>query len=199
MPDDLIRGNRRWAEEIRSETPDYFERLAAVQKPDYFWIGCADSRVPANVVTGRDPGRIFVHRNIANVVHPADLNLLSCLEFAVEGLGIRDIVVCGHYGCAGVRAATEDVVHGLADHWVEPIRRVARNKADELEAIGDGEARLNRLAELNVIEGVSRVAETPVIQRAWARGDNIAVHGLIYGLKDGLLQSLDCSIRRESA
>lgn len=199
MPDDLIRGNRSWAEAIRSEVPDYFERLAAVQKPDYFWIGCADSRVPANVVTGRDPGKIFVHRNVANVVHPADLNLLSCLEFAIEGLGIRDVVVCGHYGCAGVRAATEGIVHGLADHWIEPIRALARHKADELDAIGDGEARLDRLAELNVVDGVRRAAETPVVQRAWSRGEDVTVHGMIYGLKDGLLESLDCSVRRQSA
>jgi|SRR5699024_6848251 len=199
MTDDLIRGNAAWAESIRSGAPNYFERLADVQKPDYFWIGCADSRVPANVVTGRDPGKIFVHRNIANVVHSTDLNLLSCLEFAVDALGIRNIVICGHYGCAGIRAATEDVIHGLADHWIEPIRRVARHKADELDALGDGEARLNRLAELNVVESVSRTAETPVIQRAWSRGDEIAVHGLIYGLKDGLLTDLDCSVRRTAA
>jgi len=195
MPQDLIRGNRDWAESIRAESPDYFERLAAVQKPDYFWIGCADSRVPANVVTRRDPGRIFVHRNIANVVHSADLNMLSCLEFAIDGLGIRDVVVCGHYGCAGVRAATEDVVHGLADHWIEPIRRIVRSRADELDRLGDRESRLNHLAELNVIDSVSRVAETPVIQRAWARGDKVSIHGLIYGLKDGLLKDLGCSIR----
>ncbi len=196
MPDDLIAGNRRWASAILGEKPDYFERLAAVQRPDYFWIGCADSRVPANVVTGRDAGRIFVHRNVANLIHPADFNLLACLEFAIEDLGIRDIVVCGHYGCAGVRTATEGMDHGLADHWVEPIRAIARHRAEELDSLTEPEARLNRLAELNVVEGVKRVAETPVIQRAWTRGEQITIHGLIYGLKDGLLKDLGCSVRR---
>lgn len=194
MPHHLIRGNRAWAEAILAESPHYFERLAAVQKPDYFWIGCADSRVPANVITGRDPGEIFVHRNVANVVHPADLNFLSTLEFAVDVLGIGKIIVCGHYGCAGVKAASEDVVHGLADHWLEPIRRIARRRSDELDALGENEGRLDRLAELNVVDGVSRVAESPIVQRAWRRGTNVEVHGLMYGLSDGLLKNLECSV-----
>ncbi|WP_376694525.1 carbonic anhydrase [Wenzhouxiangella sp. EGI_FJ10409] len=195
MPDHLIRGNRAWAEKMLGESPEYFERLAAVQKPDYFWIGCADSRVPANVITGRDPGEIFVHRNVANVVHPADLNFLSTLEFAVEVLGIGKIVVCGHYGCAGVKAASEDVVHGLADHWLEPIRRIGRRRRDELDALGDDHSRLDRLAELNVVDGVGRVAESPIVQRAWRRGEHLEIHGLMYGLQDGLLKNLGCSIQ----
>lgn len=194
MPDHLIRGNRAWAEAIVAESPDYFERLAAVQKPDYFWIGCADSRVPANVITHRDPGEIFVHRNVANVVHPADLNFLSTLEFAVDVLGIGKIIVCGHYGCAGVKAASEDVVHGLADHWLEPIRRIARRKREELDALAEGGARLDRLAELNVADGVGRVAESPIVQRAWRRGAQVEIHGLMYGLDDGLLKNLECSV-----
>ncbi|MDZ7791427.1 MAG: carbonic anhydrase [Xanthomonadales bacterium] len=194
MPDHLISGNRAWAEAILAESPGYFERLAAVQKPDYFWIGCADSRVPANVITGRDPGEIFVHRNVANVVHSADLNFLSTLEFAIEVLGIGKIVVCGHYGCAGIKAACEDVVHGLSDHWLEPIRRVGRRRRDELDALDDDPARLDRLAELNVIDGVGHVAETPIVQRAWRRGEHVEIHGLMYGLKDGLLKNLECSV-----
>jgi len=194
MPDHLIRGNRAWAEAILAESPDYFERLAAVQKPDYFWIGCADSRVPANVITGRDPGEIFVHRNVANVVHPADLNFLSTLEFAVEVLDIGKIIVCGHYGCAGVKAASEDIVQGLADHWLEPIRRIGRRKRDELDALDDDHDRLHLLAELNVVDGVGRVSESPIVRRAWRRGRHVEIHGLMYGLDDGLLKNLDCSV-----
>lgn len=195
MPDDLLRGNREWAQSVRQRSPDYFARLAKLQKPDYFWIGCADSRVPANVVTGRDAGRIFVHRNIANVIHSADVNLLSCLEFAIGELGIREIVVCGHYGCGGVKAAASDVVNGLTDHWIEPIRRIARQRADELDRLDEND-RLNRLSELNVVDSVCRVSETPVVQRAWKAGEEIVVHGLIYGLDDGHLKDLGCSIRR---
>jgi len=194
VPEHLIRGNRAWAESIRADSPDYFARLAALQKPDYFWIGCADSRVPANVITGFQPGEIFVHRNVANVVHPADLNFVSTLEFAVEVLGIGKVVVCGHYGCAGVKAASEDVVHGLVDHWLAPIRRIARQRSDELDALGDPDARLRRLAELNVVDGVGRVAESPIVQRAWQRGRHVEIHGLMYGLEDGLLKNLECSV-----
>lgn len=198
MPDHLIRGNRAWAEAILADSPDYFERLAAVQKPDYFWIGCADSRVPANVITGQNPGEIFVHRNVANVVHPADLNFLSTLEFAVEVLGIGKIIVCGHYGCAGVRAASEDVVHGLADHWLEPIRRVARRRRIELDELASEGDRLDRLAELNVIDGVGRVAESPIVRHAWRKGRHLEIHGLMYGLDDGLLKNLGCSVGIEA-
>jgi len=194
MPWELIRGNRRWAEDIRNRSPDYFPRLAAQQKPEYFWIGCSDSRVPANVVTGRDPGEIFVHRNVANVVHSADLNFLSTLEFAVNVLEIRKIIVCGHYGCAGVRAASEDVMHGLVDHWLEPIRRIVRRERQTLERCSDESGRLNRLAELNVIEGVGRVAETPIVRQAWEQELPVSIHGMMYGLQDGLLHKLDCSI-----
>ena len=149
--------------------------------------------MPANVVAGLDPGEVFVHRNVANVVHSADLNLLSALEFAVEALKVREIIVCGHYGCGGVKAATEDLPHGLSDHWLEPIRRLARSYAVDLAACVGDEDRRDKLAELNVIEGVRRVSETPILQKAWSRGANIRVHGLIYGLKDGRLRNLDCS------
>ncbi|MDR9483584.1 MULTISPECIES: carbonic anhydrase [Sediminimonas] len=194
MLSDLLRRNRDWSATRNAQEPGYFARLATRQTPEFFWIGCSDSRVPANVVAGLDPGEVFVHRNVANVVHSADMNLLSTLEFAVDALDIREIIVCGHYGCGGVRAATEDMPHGLADHWLEPIRRLARSYAIDLARAGDAEARRDRLSELNVIEGVCRVAETPIVQRAWARGEAVAVHGLIYGLGDGRLRDLDCTI-----
>lgn len=194
MLNDLLQRNRAWSADRNAREPGYFARLATRQSPEFFWIGCSDSRVPANVVAGLDPGEVFVHRNVANVVHSSDMNLLSALEFAVDALKIREIIVCGHYGCGGVRAATEDLPHGLADHWLEPIRRLARQYCIDLGRTQDLEARRDRLAELNVIEGVLRVSETPILQRAWGRGDRIAVHGLIYSLKDGLLRDLDCTV-----
>jgi len=194
MLNDLLERNITWAKARHIEDPGYFTRLAAQQAPEFFWIGCSDSRVPANVVAGLDPGEVFVHRNVANIVHSADMNLLSALEFAVEALRVREVIVCGHYGCGGIRAATEDLPHGLADHWLEPIRRLARGYAVDLAQMPDTEARRDRLSELNVIEGVRRVCETPILQKAWAGGADLRVHGLIYGLKDGLLRNLDCSI-----
>ncbi|WP_330628067.1 carbonic anhydrase (plasmid) [Thioclava litoralis] len=194
MLNDLLARNVAWSKQRHDEEPDYFTRLAALQAPEFFWIGCSDSRVPANVVAGLDPGEVFVHRNVANIVHSSDMNLLSALEFAVDALHVREIIVCGHYGCGGVKAATEDLPHGLADHWLEPIRRLARAYAVDLGREVDLEAQRDRLAELNVVEGVRRVCETPILQRAWRRGANVRVHGLIYGLKDGRLRDLDCSI-----
>ena len=193
MLESLLARNLEWSAARHDADPGYFARLAALQAPEFFWIGCSDSRVPANVVAGLDPGEVFVHRNVANVVHSADLNLLSALEFAVEALKVREIIVCGHYGCGGVKAATEDLPHGLSDHWLEPIRRLARSYAVDLAACVGDEDRRDKLAELNVIEGVRRVSETPILQKAWSRGANIRVHGLIYGLKDGRLRNLDCS------
>lgn len=194
MLNDLLNRNAQWSAERNAEEPDYFGRLATRQSPEFFWIGCSDSRVPANVVAGLDPGEVFVHRNVANVVHSADLNLLSALEFAVDALHIREIIICGHYGCGGVQAATEDLPHGLADHWLEPIRRLGRAYAIDLSRVDGVEAQRDKLAELNVVEGVRRVAETPILQRAWGRGHKIQVHGLIYGLKNGLLRNLDCTV-----
>jgi carbonic anhydrase len=194
MLNDVLQRNRDWSAMRQAQEPGYFTRLAAQQAPEFFWIGCSDSRVPANVVAGLDPGEVFVHRNVANIVHSSDMNLLSALEFAVEVLAVCEIIVCGHYGCGGVRAATEGLPQGLTDHWLEPIRRLARAYAVDLGREPDIECRRDRLAEFNVIEGVRRVGETPILQRAWARGANCRVHGLIYGLKDGLLRDLDCSI-----
>lgn len=195
MLNDLLARNRDWSARRHAEEPGYFTGLALQQTPEFFWIGCSDSRVPANVVAGLDAGEVFVHRNVANIVHSSDMNLLSALEFAVEVLKVREIIVCGHHGCGGIRAATEkDLPHGLADHWLEPVRRLARSFAVDLAQEHDMESRRDRLAELNVVEGVRRVCETPILQGAWRRGADVRVHGLIYGLKDGRLRDLDCTI-----
>jgi carbonic anhydrase len=196
MLSDIFARNRRWSESMTADDPGYFRRLAELQSPEFFWIGCSDSRVPANVIAGLDAGEVFVHRNVANVVHSSDMNLLAALEFAVEILEVRHVIVCGHYGCGGVRASLEDETEGLARHWIEPIRRLAhRNKAtlDGLQA----QARVDRLAELNVIEGVARVAETPILRAARRRGQQVQIHGLVYGLRDGLLRDLGCSSTTE--
>ena len=215
MPEELIRRNRAWAELINARSPEYLPKLAAAQKPKYFWIGCADARGPANVIAGFEPGEVFVHRNVANVVHSSDLNLLSALQFAIEGLGIHKIIVCGHYGCGGVDAACEasshghglvDLFdqlsrlgiegHGLVDHWIEPIRRLHRANAASLDVLDD-ETRRDRVAELNVLQSVARVAETPILAKAWDRGIPIEIHGMIYSLKDGRLTLLESKFRPE--
>ncbi|MEM6440587.1 MAG: carbonic anhydrase [Pseudomonadota bacterium] len=190
----LFDKNRDWAAGVLERDPAFFQRLSGQQTPRYFWIGCADSRVPANVVAGLDPGEVFVQRNVANVVHSGDMNLLSTLEYAVDVLKVAHVIVCGHYGCGGVKAATEPYPQGLADHWLQPIRRLAALHAEELERAETEEDRLNRLAELNVIEGVGKVVETPIMRRAWARGQDVSVHGIIYGLKDGRLRDLGVTV-----
>lgn len=195
MVQELLRRNRDWAADRHRAEPDYFGRLASQQRPEFFWIGCSDSRVPANVIAGLDPGEVFVHRNVANVVHSADMNLLTTLEFAIESLEIRKVIVTGHYGCGGVKAAMTDLTHALSDHWLEPIRQLWRSHREELDAL-QVEAREDRLAELNVIAGVAAVASTPILHHAWSRGAEVVVHGLIYGLKDGLLRDLGCSVSR---
>lgn len=194
MLKDLFDRNTTWANERLRDDPGYFDRLTGQQSPEFFWIGCSDSRVPANVVCGLDPGEVFVHRNVANVIHSSDLNMLSSLEYAVETLEVQHIIICGHYGCGGVHASTENCPHGLVDHWLEPIRRVANQHIHELVVLNGEEARLNRLAELNVIDGVRRVCETPILRRAWDRGSEVAVHGMVYGLKNGHLRDLGCSV-----
>jgi carbonic anhydrase len=183
--------NRAWAAAMTRADPGYFQRLVNLQSPEFFWIGCSDSRVPANVVAGLDPGEVFVHRNVANVVHSSDMNLLAALEFAIEALKVRHVIVCGHYGCGGVRASLADGTEGLANHWIEPIRRLAQRRSSDLAGLAP-EARLDRLSEFNVAEGVARIAETPILRAAWKRGQDVAVHGWIYGLKDGLLRDLHC-------
>jgi carbonic anhydrase len=190
--DQIFARNRAWVASVNASDPGFFPRLAAQQSPRYFWIGCSDSRVPANVVAGLDPGEVFVHRNVANVVHSSDMNMLATLEFAVEALKVRHVIVCGHYGCGGVRASLLGRTEGLANHWIEPIRRLNARHEEELRGL-PAEGRIDRLAEMNVMEGVGRVAETPILRAAWWRGQPVEVHGLVYGIKDGLLRDLGCS------
>ena len=193
MLNELLDHNKQWATEKAKQDADYFRRLSALQHPDYLWIGCSDSRVPANVITGLEPGEVFVHRNVANLVHRGDLNLLSVLEFAVETLDIRDIIVCGHYGCGGVRAAMDGHRHGIIDHWLQPIRDIADANACELKALSSPDQKLNRLCELNIESQVASLARTPIIRSAWKRGKSLKIHGWVYGLSDGLLRDLECS------
>ena len=191
MPlDDLLRGNREWAAEVAQRDPGYFARLAAQQAPRYLWIGCSDSRVPANQITGTDPGEVFVHRNVANLVVHSDLNCLSVLQYAVEVLLVDHIVVCGHLGCGGVLAALDGRRHGLIDNWLRQVQDVAHTHADLLASVSDAD-RADVLCGLNVIEQVANVCRTTVVQEAWARGQEVLVHGVVYGLGDGLLRDLE--------
>lgn len=190
MIPELFENNRRWAAERLAERPDFFARLAAQQAPRYLWIGCSDSRVPANEIVGLLPGELFVHRNVANVVVHTDLNCLSVLQFAVDVLRVRDIIVCGHYGCGGVRAALDGARHGLIDNWLRHVQEVRARHQPLLDAAADAEARANRLCELNVIHQAAHVCETTIVQDGWARGQPLAVHGWIYALEDGLLRDL---------
>lgn len=191
---ELFENNRRWAAERVAADPDFFQRLVHQQNPPYLWIGCSDSRIPANQVIGLDPGMVFVHRNVANQVLHGDLNCLSVLQYAVEFLGVRDIIVCGHYGCGGVRAAMEPRSLGVCDHWLRHIRDVYHANESELRALEDP-ARYDRLVELNVEEQVRKVSQTSVAQRAWVAGRTLRVHGWVYGLGDGLVRDLGCTVR----
>lgn len=193
----LFDNNRRWVRERLINDPDYFERLSALQAPKYLWIGCSDSRVPANQITNLMPGEVFVHRNIANLIVHTDLNALSVIQYAVEVLKIETIIVCGHYGCGGVKAAFENHQYGLIDNWLRNIKDVYHSHREELDAIPKAEHQLDRLCELNVMEQVSNVCRTTIVQNAWNKGQKLAVHGLIYDLANGLLQ--DLSIRINSA
>jgi carbonic anhydrase len=193
MLEDLKANNRRWAAAKLSVDPGFFQRLAGQQSPEYLWIGCADSRVPANEIVGLDPGELFVHRNVANLAPPQDANYLSVLQFAVDVLKVRHIMVVGHYGCGGVAAAVDGKRRGLVDHWLHPIRDVYAENRSELEALADGQ-RLDRLCELNVIRQVRNVASDVFVQDAWARGQDISVHGWIYAIHDGLLTDLSVTV-----
>ena len=193
MLDDLKANNRRWAAAKLSVDPGFFQRLAGQQSPEYLWIGCADSRVPANDIVGLDPGELFVHRNVANLAPPQDANYLSVLQFAVDVLKVRHIMVVGHYGCGGVAAAVDGRRRGLVDHWLHPIRETYAENRTELEGLGDG-PRLDRLCELNVIRQVRNVASDVFVQDAWARGQTISVHGWIYAIHDGLLTDLAVTV-----
>ena len=190
----LFKNNVAWADRIRAQHPDFFEKLARQQSPEFLWIGCSDSRVPANEIVGLMPGEVFVHRNIANVVVHTDLNCLSVIQFAVDVLKVQHIMVVGHYGCGGVRAALFDQRVGLADNWLHHVHDVRDKHAEALHAIGLPEVRLDRLCELNVIEQVANVCQTTIMRDAWESGQDVAVHGWIYGLKDGLLRDLNVTV-----
>ena len=192
----LFESNRAWVEKMTAQDPDYFRRLAALQAPKYLWIGCSDSRVPANQITGLEPGEVFVHRNVANAVVHTDLNCLSVMQFAVDVLAVDHIIVCGHYGCGGVRAALTGERLGLIDNWLRHIKDVRDKHADLLPARMGLNQRWDRLCELNVIEQVRHVTQTNIVRDAWSRGRSLVIHGWIYGLSDGKLRDLRVSVER---
>ena len=190
---DLFRRNRAWAAGMQASDPDFFKSLAHQQSPEFLWIGCSDSRVPANQITGLAPGEVFVHRNVANLVVHTDLNCLSVLQFAVDLLRVRHVIVCGHYGCSGVHAALNGQKVGLADNWLRHVQDVRESNAAELDAIRDPAVRERRLCELNVMAQVRHVCEATVVQDTWEAGRALTVHGWIYGVEDGLLRDLGCT------
>jgi carbonic anhydrase len=194
MLEHLKASNRRWAERKVAEDPGFFRRLEGQQAPEYLWIGCSDSRVPANEIVDLDPGELFVHRNVANLAPPQDANYLSVLQFAVDVLKVKHILVVGHYGCGGVAAAVDGKRLGLVDHWLHPIREVYAEHRAELEAIADSRARLNRLCELNILRQVHNVASDVFVQDAWARGQPLEIHGWVYSISNGLIADLGASV-----
>ena len=192
--EELLEKNKQWSKRVTEKNPRFFADLADQQNPDFLWIGCSDSRVTANTIVGLMPGEVFVHRNVANLVYHTDFNCLSVIQFAVEVLNVEHIIVCGHYGCGGVQAAMENQRHGLIDNWLRHIQDTANLHHELLDQISDPVEKLNKLAELNVAEQVLNVAETTIVTDAWNREQPLAVHGWIYGLKDGLIRDLDISI-----
>jgi len=194
----LFDNNRVWAERLSRQDPDFFRKLSQQQSPSYLWIGCSDSRVPANEIVGLLPGELFVHRNIANIVVHTDLNCLSVMQFAVDVLKVRHIIVCGHYGCSGVRAALRRDRTGLSDNWLRHVQDVHQKHHAKLVATASETAAGDRLCELNVIEQVANVCQTTIVRDAWERDQALAVHGWVYGLKDGLLRDLDTTVSEAS-
>jgi len=192
--EELLANNQRWVSERLADDPEFFRRLSAVQTPDILWIGCSDSRVPANQITGLQPGEIFVHRNIANVVPREDVNSASVIQYAVTGLKVRHIVVCGHYGCGGVQAAFEDHLEDPLEIWIEHIRRIRTAHTEELESLADDDQRWRRLCELNVLSQVENLARLRVVRSAWEDGQDLAIHGWIYDVSYGLLNDLGASV-----
>ena len=186
----LFDSNRAWADSVKQRDPEFFSRLSNQQSPEYLWIGCSDSRVPANQITRLEPGEVFVHRNIANVVVHTDLNCLSVIQYAVEVLNVKHIIVCGHYGCGGVRAALENHEHGLIDNWLRHIKDVIRFNEDKFHGL-EHEQKMDLLCELNVREQVTNICNTTIIQDAWNEGKELSVHGWIYSVKNGILKDLD--------
>ena len=194
MLDQLKDNNRAWAARKVAADPGFFKRLEGQQAPKYLWIGCSDSRVPANEIVGLDPGELFVHRNVANLAPPQDANYLSVLQFSVEVIKVEHILVVGHYGCGGVAAAVDGKRRGLVDHWLHPIREVSHDHRHELDAIGEGQGRWDRLVELNVIRQVQNVAQDIFVLDAWSRGQPLSVHGWVYSLADGLVNDLGVTV-----
>ena len=199
MLNHLKANNRAWADRMVAHDPDFFKRLENQQSPQYLWIGCSDSRVPANEIVDLAPGEIFVHRNVANLAPPQDANYLSVLQFAVDVLKVRHIIVVGHYGCGGIKAAVDGQRRGLIDHWLHPIREVADEHRDELAAIADTHKRHDRLCELNVMRQVHNVSSDVFVLDAWARGQALSVHGWVYSLASGLVNDLDVTVRAPRA
>lgn len=191
---DFFERNRLWAERVKDSDPEFFLKLSKQQTPEYLWIGCSDSRVPANQIADVLPGEIFVHRNIANLVVHTDLNCLSVIQYAVDVLKVKHIIVCGHYGCGGVKAALENKEHGLIDNWLLNIKDLYRYHQQELDAAAEGAERLNLLCELNVVEQVANVCHTTIVQNAWKNGQNLTVHGWIYSIEDGILRDLNVCV-----
>ena len=192
--DVLFEKNRDWALSVKASDPLFFEKLSAQQSPEYLWIGCSDSRVPANQIVGLMPGEVFVHRNVANMVVHTDLNCLTVLQYAVDVLKVKHVMVVGHYGCGGVAAAYENADNGLIDNWLRNIKDVQQHHQLQLDAIEDKTQRLELLCELNVVSQVSNVCHTTIVQNAWRRGQPLAIHGWVYSLADGLLKDLDCTV-----
>ena len=186
----LLSENKTWAKEQQETDPDFFKRLAAQQAPEFLWIGCSDSRVPADKITGTEPGEIFVHRNIANLVVNSDINLLSVLQYAVEVLKVKHIIVCGHYGCGGIRAAMDQHHYGIINHWLKNIKDIYRLHREEVDAFPTEEQRANRLTELNVEEQVFNLAKTSIVQKAWKNEQRPQLHGWVYGLSDGIIKPI---------
>jgi carbonic anhydrase len=196
MLEHLFENNAHWAEARVRSDPEFFRRLARQQAPEYLWIGCSDSRVPANEIIGLDPGEVFVHRNVANLVIHSDMNCFAVLQFAVEVLKVRHVIVCGHYGCGGVRTALDEVSHGVISNWLRPIRELADLRSEELEIAESRAAYEDRLCEFNVQRQVDNLSNSTVVTDAWRRGQDVTIHGWVYGLKDGLLRDLRVSRSR---
>ncbi|MDZ4791400.1 MAG: carbonate dehydratase [Hyphomicrobiales bacterium] len=195
----ILERNTQWSRERTEADPEFFSRLAGLQSPEMLWIGCSDSRVPANQVAGLQPGEVFVHRNVANLVYPTDINCMAVVQYAVESLKVKHIIVCGHYGCGGVRAALKGEGYGLIDHWLEPVKDLARMHKTQIEAHAESKDRINHLCELNVRQQVQNLTHSPIVQRAWEAGQDLNLHGWIYGLDNGHIHDLNCECGNPNA
>ena len=190
----LFENNKKWAEQTAEQKPGFFDQLAQQQAPEFLWIGCSDSRVPANEIVGLMPGELFVHRNVANLVVHTDMNCLSVLQYAVDILKVKHVIVCGHYGCGGIKAAIENSSHGLIDNWLNHVRDLQYRKTEELSKFTDQADKMDRLCELNIIEQVINVGRTTILRDAWMRGQEVSIHSWVYGISDGLIRDLGASI-----